>query len=291
MDRRCFLAVSLSAALAPLLLTACGDDQSTVAPSGTAGSDPTAAPVEPTGIEHPTGADDVVIRLGFPGGFVPAGFGFLNMPTVLITGDGRLVEPGAMTAIYPGPLLKPLFVRPISEEGIQNLLELADANSLLQEPPVYARNDMIADAPNTEVLLGAAGGSFLHSAYALGMGQDETDPDRGRLQAFVNALQDLPASVGEENMGEQVPLVATRYRMMAMVVDPAGWAGSEPAPTTTDWPADAPVRLADATVCAEIDAADADPLFQDATELSFFVEDDVTYQLFVAPLLPGDAAC
>jgi hypothetical protein len=298
MNRRRFLALTVPVALAAPLLAACGGDD--VDPAGepidTTPGDPTPGDTTPDTmpgdmtIEHPTGADEVVVRHADEGGFVPMGYAFVNQPNVLITGDRRVIEPGAMMAIFPGPMIRPLFQRSITEEGLQTLLAVADESQMLQDPPEYATNSMIADAPDTVITLAAAGGSFTHRAYALGF-DEESDPDRRRLAEFSQAVRDLPGTVGEANLGEQQPYVGTQYRFMAVPVNMADYASSEPSPEVRDWPADAPVRLADAAQCALLEVADVETLLADTTEWTFFTDAEVTYQLFVAHVLPGDAAC
>ena len=76
------------------------------------------------------------------------------------------------------------------------------------------------------------------------------------------------------------------YLMRATPVDLRTVATDLP-PTVVDWPADASVRLADATECAELPAAEGDALFADATQLTFFAEDGVTYQVAATPAVPG----
>jgi hypothetical protein len=303
MNRRRFLALTVPVALAAPLLAACGGDgvepaggpidttPGDTTPGDTTPGDTTPATGAPAGgIEHPTGAEDVVVRLGDEGGFVPVGVAFINQPSVLITGDLRVIEPGAMAAIFPGPMIRPLFERTITEDGLQTLLALADENALLQDPPEYETNSMIADAPTTVVTLVAAGGTFSHRAYALGF-DDEDDADRQTLNTFSQALRDLPGTVGEAELGEQQPYVGAQYRFMTMPVNIDDYASSEPSPEVRDWPADAPVRLADAAECALLDASDVETLLADTTEWTFFTDSDITYQLFVAHVLPGDAAC
>lgn len=294
MNRRRFLALTVPVALAAPLLAACGGDDVDPAgepidttPGGTTPGDTTPGD---TTIPHPTGADEVVVRLGDDGGFVPMGYAFVNQPQVLITGDRQVIEPGAIPAIFPGPMIRPLFQRSITEEGLQTLLALADDNGLLAEPPEYPTNSMIADAPTTVVTLVAAGGSFVHRAYALGF-DDEGDADRARLAEFADALRGLPGVVGEANLGEQQPYLGTQFRVMAVPVNMDDYSTSEPSPEVRDWPADAPVRLADAAECALLEVSDVETLLADTTEWTFFTDADVTYQLFVAHVLPGDAAC
>ena len=57
--------------------------------------------------------------------------------------------------------------------------------------------------------------------------------------------------------------------------------------TLLPWPADAPVRLADAGVCAEAPAADVESLFAGATTPTFFTDADVTYAVSAVPQYPG----
>ncbi|NMD25727.1 MAG: hypothetical protein GYA65_16250, partial [Actinobacteria bacterium] len=74
-----------------------------------------------------------------------------------------------------------------------------------------------------------------------------------------------------------------------MVVDPTQWA--DPAPTIVEWPADAGAVLADSTQCAVLAGAVGDSLFATATQLTFFQEAELVYQLSVAGVLPGDPSC
>ena len=180
-------------ALAALLLVACGDDSSNGdAPTDSLPVD-TLAPIEttvppttvPSGFEHPTGADDVIVRIAYEGGFVPVETMFLNLPTLLVSGDGHAFVQGPVPEIYPGPLLPNIQVSPVTEAGIQDLLQLADEQGLFADVE-YSNPMNIADAPDTVVEISANGDTFVHRAYALGIG-DETDPARQALADFVAA--------------------------------------------------------------------------------------------------------
>ena len=74
-----------------------------------------------------------------------------------------------------------------------------------------------------------------------------------------------------------------------MVVDPTQWV--DPAPTIVEWPADLGVVLAESLQCATLAGAAAEPLFANATQLTFFQEGDDVYQLAIAGVLPGDPLC
>jgi len=233
----------------------------------------------------------VILRYGYVGGFVPAGYAFTNVPNVLITGDGRLIQPGVTTQQYPGQLLPALEVRSISEAGIQKILAAADASNLLAPPPDYSAEVNVADAADTQVVLNAKGESFLHQAPALGYQDPAETKVRIALHDFTIGLDDIETFVGKENLGEARPFEATIYRFQARPLTAEDLAGytDEPKPTQVPWPSDIGVTLASAAECAEVDAAAVGTLFGDANQLTFFVEDDTTYMVSAVAMLPGDS--
>ncbi len=116
------------------------------------------------------------------GGFVPVDYDFLNLPSLLVTGDGRVIEQGPQIEIYPGPLLPNLQQRTISEAGIQALLRLAEEHDLFRDVE-YENPTNIADAPFTVVKISANGATYEHNVYALGLGGDGTETDEARAQS------------------------------------------------------------------------------------------------------------
>jgi hypothetical protein len=86
------LRLGLATATALLLATAAC---SPAAPSGSPGpsAGPTTAPTPTrvTGIEHPTGARDIVLRFEEGGGFVPIDFLATQAPSFTLYGDGTVV--------------------------------------------------------------------------------------------------------------------------------------------------------------------------------------------------------
>ncbi|MET0459117.1 MAG: hypothetical protein ABW195_07710 [Ilumatobacteraceae bacterium] len=289
------LAVLASLSIA---VVACGDDGAPgTAPAPTATLPPvttvppTTTPPVPTAPGVPevvyaiaAGPDDVVISVTNEGGFVPREVNFTRTPTAMVTGDGRSLSTGPVIAIYPGPLLPNVLERSITPDATQRLLALADQLGLLADV-TYARNDQIADAPDTVVEITVDGTTYRHQAYALGI-DDEDDPARAALAAFVAAMSDLTTTVGADQLGPDGPYVSEDYLIQATPIDPATLS-VDVEPTLQPWPADAPVRLADAAECAEVPVAEFEPLFADATVLSFFTESDVTYQVSVVPQIPG----
>jgi hypothetical protein len=237
-------------------------------------------------IEHPVGADEVVLRIADEGGFVPAGTAFQNLPTLLVTGDGRMIVQGALPAIYPGPLLPNLQVRDVTEAGIQNLLDFAAEYGLLTEN-TYENPTNIADAPDTVVTIAANGEVYEHRAYALGLGgagvdSGESDEFRRALANFVAAATDEFAA-GE--LGAPEPYTSDTYLVWPMLMsDDVQW---EIVPTIEAWPSDAPA-LVDRQ-CLEVPAEVVADLFAGATQLSMFTSDDQQFMLAVKPLIPGDS--
>lgn len=281
MDRRLFLT---SLAVVPLaaIVAACGDpnEQPVTTEPTTPGTTPVTAP---TGIVHPTGADDVVLKVSYEGGLVPAGYFFASVPALLVSGDGRAFSSGPVPAIYPGPLLPNILVRSIGEDGVQSVLRIAADAGLLASPPDYSGGDNVADAPDTVVTINAANEQFVHSAYALGIGQPESASRQNLLDAVnrLTALSDAGAAT----------FAAETYRLRARAVDPAELTSQDLPPTVVDWPVDSNVVLADATDCARVAASAVGSLFTDAKQNTYFKEGDVVYQLSVRGVLPGDPAC
>ncbi len=293
------LVAAPAVAAAASLLAACGDPN--VEPAATDGT-PTTTPGStpgstPGAIGHPTGADVAVIRYGAEGGFVAPETIFVNVPSLVVSGDGRAFVPGAVPAIYPGPLLLPMGVRTISEAGIQRLLALASTAALLAAPPDYTAEMMVADAPDTVVRFTVDAGTFEHRAYALGFGVDdqgaptaEVTPARQALLDYVLALGDLASTVGAEP-GEETLFEPTEYRVRATSVVEADLAGMDPAPTIVDWPASIGLDLATATECARVRADAVGSVFAEADQLTHFRQGGVIYRLAVAGVLPGDPVC
>ena len=247
-----------------------------------------------SGIVHPTGADEVVVRLGLYGGLVPFGMAFQNVPSVLIAGDGRVYTSGITTAVFPGALLPAINVRTIDEAGIQRVLALAADTGLLQPPPDYSADLLVADAPVTQLVLHANGSTFTHEAYALGLQDPAETKARNVLNGFVIQVNDLIQLVGAEHLGEDAPLEPKAYRFQARPLTVEELDGyTDPVPTVVSWPDSIGVTLAGAANCVAVPATTVGTLFTEATERTFFSEGDgeaaTVYQVTAAALLPGDA--
>ena len=307
LSRRSILIAALGVPALAALGAACGDkskqsDATNAAPpsTGSTGTDATTAPPASTpastpadsaAIVHPTGADDIVLRYGMVGGFTTPGHAFTNVPTVLVSGDGRLFTPGVTTMDYPGPLLPAINERTITETGIQKLLALADAAGLLAPAPDYTGDIQVADVPDTQVVISANGVVYTHQAMAIGFEEQDESPARAALRSFTESLGDLTAVVGAENLGEEAPVETADYRIQTMVVTEDELTGYDPEPTIVDW-ALADVSLAGANECTLVPADVAGTVLMDAKQDTFFREtvtgSATVYRLSAVAVLPGD---
>ena len=283
--------IPLVVAIAGLGIAACGSD----GPGPSSASSDSTLPTVPAdgqgdGYTHPTGADEVVVSYAELGGFTTREYAFQQPPSLLISGDGRLLSPGAQIEIYPGPLLQAVQVRTITEAGIQEILAAANEAGLLADVDCTAETN-IADASTATVMVSADGETWFHEAYALGFaGPDGVEPtsERQALLRFVTQLTDLEALVGSENLGEATLFEPTEYEIEAIAVDDLSAYGTDGIEATVEeWPADISVGLADASECTVVPATEVGQLLASANQLTFFEDAGVTYQVLARPALPG----
>jgi len=285
----------------PTTTTATPSTTPATTPATTAGSD---------ALPYSTDPEAVVVRVGYEGGFVPQSFAFVNLPTLLVAGDGRLLTPAPTTLQYPGPLVAPVNVQSITPAGIQAALQLAQTSGLLGPIPDYSSDASmnIADAPDTVVQLTVDGTTYVHSAYALGMGgatgsEREETPARQALLDFVRGVQALGTAVAPGEVGEAAPFEPAEYRFMATPFSDEGGDDAsddaEAAPVDTaapdhavvDWPAAAGVSLAETLSCGRAPAAALADVVADATVETVFRDAGQLYYVAIAAVLPGDTTC
>ena len=273
-------------------VAACGDDsKKATEPTPVPNDEGTVEGSAPSsGIAHPTGAQDVVLKLSYEGGFVPVGTAFVNTPALLVSGDGHVYTPAVTPAIFPGPLLPSMLVKTITESGIQRMLSIVQKAGLFVTTLDLSGGTGVADASSTVLTINANGKNYVQSAYALGADNPES-PSRQALLGAVNIIADVAAAVGEASLGQDQPFVADKYRFQARVVDQAELDSQQPAPTIVDWPGLTTLPLSSAATCAVIDAAAVGSLFVDAKQNTYFKDGDIVYQLAAAGVLPGDPDC
>ena len=233
-ERRPVLLAVLTVALA-LVAAACTGAGSSGPPDASAGASdaPGATPIG--GIEHPTGADDVILRYEEGGGFVPAGFFATETPHFTLYGDGTVVfrNPAAEPPPPVGSvfLMNPHRTATLDAEQIQELLAFAlGEGGLAAARPEYT-NDLVADASTAVFTIDAGGIKKRVSVYALGL--DLPEGGAGADAPARAAFSRLAARLNDFDQGGTVPTdmyVPTAYR--GVLLESPGIV----APDVRDWP-------------------------------------------------------
>jgi hypothetical protein len=283
-SRRRPAAVVVGVALVLATAGACGDRVATDAAPGSASA--TATEGTGPGIQHPSGADDVVVSIRTAGGFGPWQGAIGTQPTVLVTGDGRVLTPGATTMEYPGPLVAPVVVADGGEELVQDLLAEADEAGLLAPPPAYDDPDPLAtDLPTTTVLVQASGEAREHRAYALGEPGTEQGARRS-LATFVERATAAAADVDGAQLLEPQALVVRAMPLAGRRVP------RDDAPDAVAWPETAGTPLeALAESCGIVDDPATVALLARERQDVPFQDGGRTWELGARAALPGDPGC
>jgi hypothetical protein len=284
-NRRRIITLALLAAVA---LVACGDDNETVPV--------VERPGDGDGIEHPTGADALVVRVATGGGFVPSTSRLAEIPELAVYGDGRAIVVGPTTLEFPGPALPNLQQGSLNADELQELLRAADVAGLFGgEEPDYG-DPGVTDMPTTTVTINAGGVERTVSAYALAYedGDDDLAPEqreaRERLREFIAVVD---ADVATESYeADSVAVFVRPY-------DPDE--STEPSTTAPHpWPlgdlagAGEPYEGFSDTRCLVVAGADAETVLAaagDARDGDPWRVGDVDYALVFRPLLPDESSC
>ena len=224
----------LPIALVSLVLIAAGcSSGGSVSPSGSTG--PTAPPsIE--GIDHPTGATDVVLQLEEGGGFVPMEFAASQAPQFTLYGDGRVVfQP--MVEVFPAPgpdgIIHgvPWRTAQLDAAQIEELLMFALGQGGLGPARDNYGNDMVADAGTSVFTVNAGGLNKTVSVYALGF-EDPSAADQIPRRAF-KALSDRLRDFDRGGTIATDPYVPTGYR--GVLIEREG--DPQAKPMAWPWPA------------------------------------------------------
>jgi hypothetical protein len=231
--------------LVVVTLTACADPVDPGPGDGGAGGTGT--------IGHGTQPSDLVLQVGYEGGFTPVEYQLTNFPFFSLYGDGTIVTPGPQIEIYPGPALASIQEQTVNEDGVQAILQaaldagLGDAGDMTDMGSV-----MIADAPDTVFTIRTDETERTIRVYALsemgpdrpqGMSQDEFDA-RQRLARLVRDLGDLQSWLPATALqGDQTTYEAPGARIYASTDRADGDRAQPP----TQWPLDPPLGSLPAT--------------------------------------------
>jgi hypothetical protein len=229
-----------------LLVTACSG-----AASSPPGSTPSPTPSPSLGIEHATGATDLLLRYDRGGGFMAPNSLVTEGPIFSLYGDGTIVFRD-ITATSPSEAADglgrglPYRTARLSEPQIQALLEFAINDGILGIARAQYLNNRIADAPTTVFTVHAGALSKTVSVMALGIELDQPGPDVPALKA-MNKLAERLGNVSAGTGFESQAYMPDRYRALLLEAP----MGGGPAPIAWPWPN---IKLADFAAPADPEA-------------------------------------
>jgi hypothetical protein len=199
-----------------------------IPPGATAGPTANASPTAMAGIQHPTGATDVVLRLESGGGLMMMGAESTNTPLFTLYGDGRVVwrdlnvpMPAPMGSVAPFAGLRT--VR-LTEAAVQTLLEDAIGRGGLSEAAETYMGQG-ADFPTATFTLNVNGTSKSVSVTPL---SPDMHPNAAPIVAVLAGLADRLQGFGAI-AGTSDLYVPTGYRGILMPQD-------QPLSQPVDWP-------------------------------------------------------
>jgi hypothetical protein len=275
-------------------VAACADGSSTTSSASGGGA-----------IDHPTGADQLVLRVATGGGFTAPGYQLRTIPEFSLYGDGSIITPGPQIEIYPPPALPSVQTQPVSEDGVQAILRSAiDAGVVTGVDMTDMGSTMVADAATTTFTISVDGTTNTFGVYALGIVRGGDCPDgmaatecdaRTALSSFVRQLGRLDRWLPSGSLGETAPYEPSGSRVY---VGEARHEDQLPQPEVA-WPLGTPLAsFGEDTgtgyrcgVVTEDDWATLQPVATGTNELTPWTSDGSSYGLVFRPLLPDETGC
>lgn len=294
-----------SVVLLALALAACGG--SGPSSSGTPTTRPSTAPSgvpSSTPVASPTAAPvSLLLKVTSEGGFINPSANLAALPTVAVYADGRIMTPGPVDAIYPGPLLAPVAVRDVGPAGAAAILAAIKAVGLDKEA---ASGPGIPGDSGTNVFTAVVDGVTTTSRFA-GGGQPghpggpvaSGDEERVAALSLLDKLLDPAETWGAASVKDGV-YTPIGYRVYVAPGGPPPDAQASQPPVA--WPLGTPLAafgtLANPDrgiaglrqgVVLGPDAALLAPILERATAITAFTSGGRSFTLSVRALLPDEA--
>lgn len=244
---------------------------------------------------HPSGADEVVIKVASGGGLVqPVVRIGDSLPHVWISGDGRYLRQIARET--DNPALVALEERRIPEAALQKLLAEANDAGLLADSADFG-TPRIFDAVNTRILVVANGRRHDVLLRALGYPVTDLDPAtvaaREHVARFVDLLEHPERIAGISGPRTYTPTGVAVWVLgpatASTATPPATWPLGNPATagTPTNWPAPSARCL----VVTDADLHALDAAAAGITRTAPWRSGDGLWQIAMRPLLPDEHTC
>lgn len=246
---------------------------------------------EPGTMPDTTQPDVVILTVSDEGGFAPVESLLGRHPRYVLQADGRLYTPGAVPAIYPGPMLTPIFVGTVDDETmgeIMTLIREADLPDIDRVDDTTATNH-VADATTTVITYFDGTTEHTLSVYALGIASDES----ATAQAAANLVRALDeAAAGLSDATEYQPTKVEIRTSDQMALPDAEFRNTEPWPLGVS-PADMP-ETAHGWRCVVVEgppAGDLLEVFADANSATVWEYEGTEHALIARGLMPGEPGC
>jgi hypothetical protein len=290
-------------AASTLVIVACGGGPapSSAPPSSTPNPPPT---IGPSTAPPPSAVPaSLLLKVTSEGGFINPSANLAALPIVEVYSDGRILTPGAIPMIAPGPLLPHVDVREVGSAGAAAILAAIRQAGL--DKPSTAGPGIPGDS-GTDVFTVTVDGQTTETRLAgngpgvgdPGVGGGSDDPHRAAAFDLVNRLLD-----SSETWGAASPVPSTYDPIGYRIFVAPGAPSNDPATPQTPiaWPLATPLAAFGTTAVPDrgiaglrqgaavgADAATLKPLLQAATVETAFTSGGKSYTLFVRPLLPDE---
>jgi hypothetical protein len=214
----------------------------------------------------------------------------LRYPRFALSGDGRVIVPGPVPAIFPGPALPNLQTMRLSSAGVQRVAQAAIDAGL-----TGANRDLGVgggpDAPATVFRTPAHETRIASFDVAAG-------PEAAALQALTTQLQDLRSVLGADVAAGEQPYEPTAMRLVTRPENPAAGPDAQFV-NVRDWPqaidlGTAGEALGGTSRCVLVEGADVGTIVaaaRGANQLTYWRSGDKTYRVDFRPLYPHESGC
>lgn len=291
----------LSAVLLVLALAGCAPGSS---PGSSSYANPSAgSSASPSGAPSPSPATAVLIlRVTTEGGFVGPAANLNAIPPVSVYGDGRIMTPGAVDAIYPAPLLPVVAVRNVGAAGAAAIVA-AIRNAGLDKP-ITALPGTPGDF-GTTIFAVNVDGTVVTNRLVIGgglpgrPGVESPDPVTAPAADLLARLEDPNETWGASSAPSTV-LQPLGYRIFVAPGAPASDGTLSPQPAVA-WPLATPLDqfgsaanpdrgipgLRQGAVFGD-DAGTLGPVLAAVSSQTPFMSAGMLYTLYARPLLPDE---
>ena len=282
------------------MLVACGgapgsSDAGTAASAGTPTSEPggAAGSDDAETIDHPTGATDVVLRVGEEGGFMMMEHVMARMPRFTLYGDGRVLiaqdpvgkEPAPVNGLPAQVLRETRLTEPQVQDVVRFALIEGRVGVAKEEFPV-----LVMDAPTAVIELHAGGVDKRVKVAGLTL-EGQPGPDAAILRAlasFVDRVLTIPVDSDFVATASVAILAETEA---APGVTPQAWPWPDQRPAAFVKPApDDPFGFKKHVLSADEAAAIGVAPGAAGGPLTLAGPDDRTYLVVLRPALPEETA-